>query len=531
MAKADHSQDEKKPHIGISADLAHERAPEAEAETLAPEEDEHASDFRTEDHESPGGIAPDAAKTPESDALDASDTENPEDANAANADETIPDDHDRHEQTSSATDARSAPLNDDDNDESALAETSARLVIEADDAAPVGADGSESPPFNETQTIVTETVIQRRGGFLPIFFGGILAAGIGFFAGQYPNGWPFAMQTPDTFRSDIIQRLDAQASQLASRKMVVDQALDEAATARIAVKDLVATNTDRLDGIFAQITELESANADAFADLTAKIAENTGAVLDISEQTTALLTETETSNLRITALSDQLAELQTRLAALEKRPVVDAISPEAIAAYEREIDRLREDVTAQRAEIASLAQEAVAAEQSASTLAAEAAAQAALADLLSALQNGRPYDAQLQRLADAGLVLPAGLTASAVQGVSTQASLIDLFPDAARAALSAARAEDSAEAEDRSLGAILRRQFSVRSLTPQTGTTTDAILSRAEDALRRGDLTTVLTELDDLSPAATAALAELRDLISARHTAFAAATAIGHDLK
>jgi hypothetical protein len=44
-------------------------------------------------------------------------------------------------------------------------------------------------------------------------------------------------------------------------------------------------------------------------------------------------------------------------------------------------------------------------------------------------------------------------------------------------------------------------------------------------------LATVLAELNSLPPAASAALAEMRDLIAARHDAFAATMAIGHNFK
>lgn len=531
MAKADRSQDEKNPHDGISANPEHERAPVTEAEALMSEEDEHAHDVEVENVKTSDRSVPNAVKTSETDVSEKSDAGMQDVPDRSRADEAIPEGDGFHDQPAVLPEAHSAFVKDDKLVDPADPETSALSAKDMADTSQADAVGSGPSPTNETQTSVTKTVIQRRGGFLPIFFGGVLAAGVGFVAGQYPDGWPFAMQTPDTFRGDITSQLAAQAEQLTAAQAALDLALDQAANEREALRGTAAASTDRLGSLFSQITQLESKNTGAFDSLSAKIAENTDVALDISDQTAALMAVTETSNLRMTALSDQLAELQTRLAALEKRPVVEAVSPEAIAAYEREIDRLREDVTAQRAEIASIAQEAVTAEQSASSLASEAAAQAAVAEILAALQNGRPYEAQLQRLADAELVLPAALTASASTGVSTQASLIELFPDAARAALAAARAAENADAQDRSLGAILRRQFAVRSLTPQEGMTTDAILSRAEDALRRGDLATVLAELNSLSPAASAALAEMRDLIAARHDAFAATMAIGHNFK
>ena len=77
-------------------------------------------------------------------------------------------------------------------------------------------------------------------------------------------------------------------------------------------------------------------------------------------------------------------------------------------------------------------------------------------------------------------------------------------------------ASDPAESASLSaarLGAFLKRQLNARSLTPQTGTSTDAILSRAEAALTSGDLSTVLAEIADLTPAPAAQMAAWKALV------------------
>ena len=53
--------------------------------------------------------------------------------------------------------------------------------------------------------------------------------------------------------------------------------------------------------------------------------------------------------------------------------------------------------------------------------------------------------------------------------------------------------------------------FTTRSLTPQVGETTDAILSRAEESLRNGDISSALMELESLSNDSKAAFAEWID--------------------
>jgi hypothetical protein len=72
------------------------------------------------------------------------------------------------------------------------------------------------------------------------------------------------------------------------------------------------------------------------------------------------------------------------------------------------------------------------------------------------------------------------------------------------------------------IATFLRNQTGARSLTPRDGMTTDAILSRAEAAVRRADLDAALTELDDLPPAPAAAMADWRAQLETRQAALAA---------
>jgi hypothetical protein len=64
--------------------------------------------------------------------------------------------------------------------------------------------------------------------------------------------------------------------------------------------------------------------------------------------------------------------------------------------------------------------------------------------------------------------------------------------------------------------AFLRAQTGARSLTPREGNDPDAILSRAEAALREGDLVATLAELDALPAEGAARLAEWRAQAEAR---------------
>ena len=61
--------------------------------------------------------------------------------------------------------------------------------------------------------------------------------------------------------------------------------------------------------------------------------------------------------------------------------------------------------------------------------------------------------------------------------------------------------------------AALRLAGSAGSLAPQTGASTDAILSRAEAALTSGDLSAALAEIADLTPAPAAQMAAWKALV------------------
>ena len=188
---------------------------------------------------------------------------------------------------------------------------------------------------------------------------------------------------------------------------------------------------------------------------------------------------------------------------------------EAGAAVAADMDALR----AQLAEMANVAQieldearaAAAAIEENAAAAARNAAARAALARVQTSLESGAPIGAALGDLeAATGESAPSALLAVA-DGVPTLISLQDGFPEAARAALATARSEGVAGEETSGIGAFLRNQFDVRSTAPREGDGADAVLSRAEAALRSGRLADALAEL---SAPPEVARAEMSDWLS-----------------
>lgn len=353
--------------------------------------------------------------------------------------------------------------------------------------------------------VVRETVVERKGGFMPMLLGGVVAAGIGFVAGSYPD-LPFtggADEAEDPFVTETRAALLSQGEQidtLANRATTTDEVLGKI--------DLAPLGTS--------VTALE------------------GGLGDLQTSLAALDT-------KLTSLSDKATALDIRLTSIEKKPLVDAVSPDTVAAYERELETLKADVAAQKAaiaaaqadqlatmeaarkEIEAMADRARASEQSAESRATLAASRAALADLTTRARDGQPYAESLAVLTANGVDVPAPLAEAAQDGLPTASALISSFPDAARDALAVARASGAGEEDAGGVAGFFRNQLGARSVTPREGNDPDAILSRAEAALRNGDLNTVLTEIEMLPEAAQNEMSDWVAMARLRRDALAAA--------
>ncbi|MCB1335345.1 MAG: hypothetical protein KDK26_17295 [Roseivivax sp.] len=338
---------------------------------------------------------------------------------------------------------------------------------------------AQTPP-----PVAAERIVERRAGFVPMLLGGVAAAALGFGVSQYLGQAGKADE--DAFRAEMRSALADQAARLGT----VDDRLGQAEGA-VAAIDL-APLSGALDSQGGQLQGLSG-------------------TLD--------------------TVSGQLATLDERLTALEKRPVTESVSPEAIAAYERELQNLREAVATQRAEIEAIAADALESQSAAEEQAALAKARAALAEVIAAVDTGTEFAQPLELLSDAGTQPAEALDAVAGQGVPTQAALVETFPDAARQALAAARAEaPAADDGGGGIGAFLKSQFGVRSLSPRDGTDPDAVLSRAEAAVKDADLQKALDEIATLSPSAQAAMADWVAQAKARHQALSALDALKTEL-
>lgn len=412
------------------------------------------------------------------------------------------------------------------------------------------------PPVPQ-ETVIEKTVVQKRG-FMPLFLGGVIAAVLGFAAARLdlPPGLeaslPEALRAPDY--SAPIAALEETNTAQAGQISETGQQLT----------DLTAT----VDGLSASLAEVDGRLSGLQIPDIAPLEDGIAGLGDDLAALRSDLTASIEAAKGIENLTLRLDALDVRVSTLEKRPIAENLSDDAIAAYERELDmvrraladerdNLRESfdaliaeqgermagvVDAEKARIDGLLANAQAMVDDANVMAdktarlqeeamraqAIAAAQSSVALVRGALAEGDAFADKLGPITDAGVEIPAGLTAAADDGAPTQGLLLAEFPPAAREALDAARYSDPEAVKG--LGAFLKRQLGARSTTPQEGNDTDAILSRAEAALQREDLTTALIELEALPEVAAAEMSGWVDLATTRRDALEAIDNVAADL-
>ena len=317
---------------------------------------------------------------------------------------------------------------------------------------------------------------RRKGGFFGVVLGGLIAGGIGYGAAWYtlPKVDPAA--------------IDAHSTEIAELRKSIEtlQAFDPEAM----IDSTVGARTDAVQ-----------------RELSASIAE----------------------------IAAKLDAIDTRIAAVEALPLGGEDTVASITqSVQAQSDALRAELADQEARIQSIAsatadqlqqaRDAAAADEAAAAEAEKAAVQrVAIARVQTALEAGTPFADALPDLETVlGASIPTGLAAPAAEGVATLVTLQDDFPAAARAALDAARRAGVAGESGGTAGGFMSNLFNVRSVAPRDGTDVDAILSRAEAAVREGRVADAIAELDGLPEQAAAQTSAWRELAETRLAAFAA---------
>jgi hypothetical protein len=331
---------------------------------------------------------------------------------------------------------------------------------------------------------------------------------------------PVVLQEPDRVSDDAEQAAKEalRAPQPVVRRSgvlayVVGAAL--LAGAGFGIAKYVFPDTGPADAIAALRTELDTqaaADAKLQSDL-AKLAERPLPDATLADRIAALEAAV-TAIPDATGLESRLATLEDRLTAIEAASASGEGAPAAaLAAMSRELTSLKAALDAQKgagsavtADIEAASAAAQARLNAAEAAAQSAARQAALSHVRASFESGAPLGPALDGLKSLGAEIPETL-AAAVDGLPSLLSLQEGFAEPARAALDASIRADMGEGWTNRLSAFLRSQSGARSLTPQEGTDPDAVLSRAEAALRDGQIKAALAELAGLPPAGAEAMA------------------------
>jgi len=277
----------------------------------------------------------------------------------------------------------------------------------------------------------------------------------------------------DALRTDISTRLDN-----------LDTGPDSDAVARIAAEAAQSAE----DRIAQRLDEMANAIA---------AAENG----DIEARIGALESRLDGAVAELNSLSDTLQGVAVSGGELSETAMAD------IASNAAEMDALRAQVESLSGQYGSLTQKiGVIAEdverKAEDTAAMERATgiQLALDKLANAAISGRSFVEELEAATAAiGTDAPAVLTEAASVGVASIKTLRSEFAPVAHAAI---RQDVRAAADDGTLSRVsgfFKSQIATRSLEPQEGDSTDAILSRIEAALTADDLALVMREAAGLS--------------------------------
>lgn len=299
---------------------------------------------------------------------------------------------------------------------------------------------------------------QRSGIFVPMVIGGVISAAIGFGAAHYfiPGGVFFPGEN------------------------------QELVEIRAEIADLKEGSASNLTGLNAA-NELVRAQSDEFTSQQSKLSD---------------------------ALTQSNADVTARLVEIENRPIADASAEVQVAlkSYVAELARLNEVVATQGSEIAGFQSRVAELENQLADKLATVSAQRGEAEtaakiarlrslfngLKGELDTGRAFGETLAAINDAsGNVAPTSLSENSA-GVASLSSLQADFPDVARATLAVAIAETADPSAMGRFSAFLKSQTGARSLTAKEGDDPDAILSRAEAALKNGEVQTSISELAGL---------------------------------
>jgi hypothetical protein len=331
---------------------------------------------------------------------------------------------------------------------------------------PVEPKAEKSTPVKEPRRSV------GIGGFVTLLAGGTIAAGIGYYAGTLN-----VVTAPDQ-SGEILRMQETSATQIAGLQQ-------EIADLKAQLAAIQPADTSSLEADY-------SALKSAYEETTAKLSDRLSAAETRLDQTLADLaaardsisgslegTGAELSDAANVALARYAAELKAMKEQL-------AAQLEANSALSRKIDEVAVQATNKLSEAQQKITEAT---DAAVDTVRQADFSVAIARLREAVETGKSYAAVLGDIAkETDVDIPESLSKPAGTGVVPLLQLQQVFPEAARQGLKASIKASAGEGMGDRLTAFLKAQIGARSLEEKEGNDPDAILSRAEGALGRGEL-------------------------------------------
>lgn len=468
-------------------------------------------------------------KQPEKPSSETAKNPNPETGNAAEPGKVVKNTAIPKDTTGAAKPAETKPVIDSTlvgtSTESRPAAEKRVETGKASESVQAGSVPPVTPARTETRT-ETRVVEVRKAGFMPMFLGGVVAAGLGAAATYWalphlppallPAGFATSPEAQmqaardagtEAAKAELAAQNDAfvarasSAGADAARQLLADTPApaQSPATAPVEVTELQAAlkaQQDKLASLEGTLAALSSRPASTASPSTQPV---TGGV--DAQSADALRAEMD-------QLRAQVSAQERQLEALEQRPAMDAETAqriEQLASQAGDAQQQISQVAAQAEErIASAQEQAKALEQAASDANRRARAAAAAAQLQAAMESGGDRTSALQALSEAGIDPPAVLTGE----VPTLSALQASFDAAARDGLTAARKEIGGEGGAMgAIGNFLRVQTGARSVEPREGDDPDAILSRAGAAVTAGDIPGALTQISALPASGQEAMA------------------------
>jgi len=362
-----------------------------------------------------------------------------------------------------------------------------------------------------------------KGVFLPLIFGGAIAAGLGFFAGQLDSveAW-LSPEVPDSIvTSPIVDDIAALNARISQQDNALQGVAAETEALRAEFTALQQTASSSPDG--QAVEQSFDAQEVDLSPLTASLEELRRRVGEL-ETTLSTPHDVETqgaSQVDLKPLESAIAantavaqEMQQAMQAIADRLTLveetqaQAISVEQLDAYKAELLSLQAVIGDQSVSVAAMLERTEAAEQAALEREQLSQARAVMLDLTAAVADGRPFSDEVADLTrHSEMSVPEPLTQWASSGVAALSELQAEFPQAARAALAADRSSATGDGGG-GLGGFLQRRLGARSVTPQEGSGSNAILSRAEAHIKAADLSSALQELEALPDSAKSAMAD-----------------------